>query len=151
MKNLLLTHRSDYTSQGEKPGLSDYMTQKHLHSWPMVEAGFDPMSLSVGFVRSEGQWYPELASPEHSLSQVIPSTDDSMNLFRILDNGSIVLNGSLNYNSKSAFYQLQLKACVSGAGGRAGGPGSVGRAGGLRVVAQTRRRPLLAHRTQVAR
>lgn len=79
----------------------------------MVEPSFDPMSLSVGFVRSEGQWYPELASPERPLSQVIPSTDDSENLFRILDNGSIVLNGNLNYNSKSVFYQLQLKACVS--------------------------------------
>ncbi|XP_041515884.1 cadherin-related family member 2 isoform X1 [Microtus oregoni] len=48
------------------------------------------------------------------IEKVIPSTDDSKNLFRILDNGSIVLNGSLNYNSKSAFYQLQLKACDSG-------------------------------------
>lgn len=95
----------------------------------MVEPFFDP--LSVGFVRSEGQWYPELASPEHSLSQVIPSTDDSKNLFYILDNGAIVLNGSLDYNSKSAFYQLQLKACVSGAGGRTGGSGSVGRARSL--------------------
>lgn len=48
------------------------------------------------------------------IEKVIPITDDSKNLFHILDNGSIVLNGSLNYNSKSAFYQLQLKACDSG-------------------------------------
>lgn len=48
------------------------------------------------------------------LSQVIPSTDNSKDLFRILVNGSIVLNDTLSYNNKSAFYQLELKACVSG-------------------------------------
>lgn len=61
------------------------------------------------------------ASPKCPLSQVIPSTDNSKTLFRILENGSIVLNGSLSYNNKSAFYQLQLKACVSGGVGRARG------------------------------
>jgi cadherin-related family protein 2 len=48
------------------------------------------------------------------VSQVIPSTANSNNLFRILENGSIVLNDTLSYNNKSAFYQLELKACVSG-------------------------------------
>lgn len=48
-----------------------------------------------------------------SVSQVIPSTDNSNNLFRILINGSIVLNDKLSYNNKSAFYQLELQACVS--------------------------------------
>ncbi|KAF3828354.1 hypothetical protein GH733_005051 [Mirounga leonina] len=32
----------------------------------------------------------------------------------IFPNGSIILNGSLSYNNKSAFYQLELKACDSG-------------------------------------
>ncbi|XP_069332256.1 cadherin-related family member 2 isoform X1 [Eulemur rufifrons] len=50
----------------------------------------------------------------YSIEKVIPSTGDSEHLFRILANGSIVLNGSLSYNNKSAFYQLQLKACDSG-------------------------------------
>ncbi|KAM6224215.1 cadherin-related family member 2 [Rhynchocyon petersi] len=36
------------------------------------------------------------------------------NPFLILSNGSIVLNDSLSYNNKSAFYQVQLKACDSG-------------------------------------
>lgn len=50
----------------------------------------------------------------YSIEKVIPSTDDSQHLFRILDNGSIILNGSLSYNNKSAFYQLELEACDSG-------------------------------------
>ncbi|XP_076429495.1 cadherin-related family member 2 [Peromyscus maniculatus bairdii] len=51
---------------------------------------------------------------KYYIEKVIPSTDDSKNLFHILDNGSIVLSDSLSYNNKSAFYQLELKACDSG-------------------------------------
>ncbi|OBS65461.1 hypothetical protein A6R68_05980 [Neotoma lepida] len=51
---------------------------------------------------------------KYYIENVIPSTDDSKNLFHILNNGSIVLNDSLSYNNKSAFYQLELKACDSG-------------------------------------
>ncbi|KAL1784711.1 cadherin-related family member 2 [Sigmodon hispidus] len=51
---------------------------------------------------------------KYFIEKVIPSTDDSKNLFRILDNGSIVLSDRLSYNNKSAFYQLELKACDSG-------------------------------------
>lgn len=69
-----------------------------------------------------------------SVSQVIPSTGNSINLFRILADGSIVLNENLSYNSKSPFYQLELKACVSG--------GASG-VGGLSVVAPAHRRPSL--------
>ncbi|KAI4584138.1 hypothetical protein MJG53_007417 [Ovis ammon polii x Ovis aries] len=50
----------------------------------------------------------------YSIENVIPATEGSEYLFRILPNGSIILNGSLNYNSKSSFYQLELKACDSG-------------------------------------
>ncbi|XP_059948430.1 cadherin-related family member 2 [Mesoplodon densirostris] len=50
----------------------------------------------------------------YSIVKVIPSTDSSEYLFGILPNGSIILNGSLSYNNKSAFYQLELKACDSG-------------------------------------
>ncbi|EQB78205.1 protocadherin 24 [Camelus ferus] len=49
-----------------------------------------------------------------SINEVTPSTDGNKHLFRILSNGSIVLNGSLSYNNKSAFYQLELQACDSG-------------------------------------
>ncbi|XP_049714886.1 cadherin-related family member 2 [Elephas maximus indicus] len=48
------------------------------------------------------------------IEKVIPDTVDNQHLFWILANGSIVLNGSLSYNNKSAFYQLELKACDSG-------------------------------------
>ncbi|XP_023572360.1 cadherin-related family member 2 isoform X2 [Octodon degus] len=51
---------------------------------------------------------------QYYIDKVIPSTPDSEHLFKILENGSIVLNNSLNYNSKSPFYQLELKACDSG-------------------------------------
>nr|XP_054107881.1 cadherin-related family member 2 isoform X2 [Callithrix jacchus] len=50
----------------------------------------------------------------YTIEKVIPSTGDSEHLFWILANGSIVLNGSLSYNNKSAFYQLELKACDMG-------------------------------------
>ncbi|XP_040832163.1 cadherin-related family member 2 isoform X2 [Ochotona curzoniae] len=50
---------------------------------------------------------------EYNLTEIIPSTADRY-LFYILDNGSIILNGSLSYNNKSAFYQLKLVACDSG-------------------------------------
>ncbi|XP_007951169.1 cadherin-related family member 2 [Orycteropus afer afer] len=48
------------------------------------------------------------------IEKVIPDTPDNQDLFSMLVNGSIVLNGSLSYNNKSAFYQLELKACDSG-------------------------------------
>ncbi|XP_045432381.1 cadherin-related family member 2 isoform X2 [Pipistrellus kuhlii] len=51
---------------------------------------------------------------QYFIEEVIPSTEDSKYLFRILSNGSIILNGSLSYNNKSAFYQMKLKACDSG-------------------------------------
>lgn len=51
---------------------------------------------------------------QYFIEKVIPSTANSNNLFRILENGSIVLNDTLSYNNKSAFYQLELKACDSG-------------------------------------
>ncbi|KAM8765860.1 LOW QUALITY PROTEIN: cadherin-related family member 2 [Rhynchonycteris naso] len=51
---------------------------------------------------------------EYFMEEVIPSTGDSKDLFRILPNGSIILSGSLSYNNKSAFYQLELKACDAG-------------------------------------
>ncbi|XP_006884444.1 PREDICTED: cadherin-related family member 2 [Elephantulus edwardii] len=43
------------------------------------------------------------------IEKVIP-----YNPFWILPNGSIILNDSLSYNNKSAFYQLELKACDAG-------------------------------------
>ncbi|XP_063086896.1 cadherin-related family member 2 isoform X2 [Cavia porcellus] len=51
---------------------------------------------------------------KYYIEKVIPSTLDSKHLFKILENGSVVLNDSLSYNNKSAFYQLELKACDSG-------------------------------------
>ncbi|XP_045681184.1 cadherin-related family member 2 isoform X1 [Phyllostomus hastatus] len=51
---------------------------------------------------------------QYYIEGVTPSTGDSKDLFRILSNGFIILNGSLSYNNKSAFYQLKLKACDLG-------------------------------------
>ncbi|XP_060053178.1 cadherin-related family member 2 isoform X2 [Erinaceus europaeus] len=48
------------------------------------------------------------------IKEIIPNTGDNQDLFRILSNGSIVLNGNLDYNSKSSFYQLKLQACDMG-------------------------------------
>lgn len=63
-----------------------------------------------------------------SSAKVIPKTLDNEYVFKILDNGSIVLNNSLSYNNKSASYQLELKACVSRGDSKPGvqtpGPGS---------------------------
>ncbi|XP_045140892.1 cadherin-related family member 2 isoform X2 [Echinops telfairi] len=50
----------------------------------------------------------------YSIEKVIPDTADNQRLFSILANGSILLNDHLSYNNKSAFYQLELKACDSG-------------------------------------
>ncbi|XP_006873557.1 PREDICTED: cadherin-related family member 2 [Chrysochloris asiatica] len=52
------------------------------------------------------------------IEKVLPDTADNQRLFKILDNGSIILNGQLSYNNKSAFYQLELKACDSGENGK---------------------------------
>ncbi|EHB11353.1 Protocadherin-24 [Heterocephalus glaber] len=51
---------------------------------------------------------------QYFIEKVIPDTLDSKYLFKILEDGSIVLNDSLSYNNKSISYQLQLKACDLG-------------------------------------
>ncbi|XP_042523058.1 LOW QUALITY PROTEIN: cadherin-related family member 2 [Dipodomys spectabilis] len=51
---------------------------------------------------------------EYFIEKVTPNSVENQHLFRILDNGSIILNGSLSYNNKSSFYQLELKACDLG-------------------------------------
>ncbi|XP_053575237.1 cadherin-related family member 2 [Bombina bombina] len=47
---------------------------------------------------------------EYAIDEVIPTNSETLHLFYILSNGSIVLNGSLNYNTKSTFYQLKIRA-----------------------------------------
>ncbi|XP_051050205.1 cadherin-related family member 2 [Phodopus roborovskii] len=73
-----------------------------------------PVGSVVFTVRAEDKDTGLAGLVNYSIKKVIPSTDDSKNLFRILQNGSIVLGESLSYNNKSAFYQLQLEACDSG-------------------------------------
>ncbi|KAG8439376.1 hypothetical protein GDO86_005547 [Hymenochirus boettgeri] len=51
---------------------------------------------------------------EAKLYEVIPNNQESINLFYIDKNGSIILNGSLNYNTKSTFYQLNVRAMDRG-------------------------------------
>ncbi|XP_055969020.1 cadherin-related family member 2 [Sorex fumeus] len=57
----------------------------------------------------------DLSGPvNYSIEGVIPNNTESRNLFTIERNGSIILRGKLNYNSKSPFYQLKLKSCDLG-------------------------------------
>uniref|UniRef100_A0A6I8NVX1 Cadherin-related family member 2 n=1 Tax=Ornithorhynchus anatinus TaxID=9258 RepID=A0A6I8NVX1_ORNAN len=63
-----------------------------------------------------------LAPPHHRMvrppdcgpGKIIPNTTENVNLFTVSDNGSIYLNGLLDYNSKSTYYQLQLQAYDGG-------------------------------------
>lgn len=62
-----------------------------------------------------------------SPTQVIPDNAKNFWLFYILPNGSVVLNGSLDY-ATNTFYQLKILAQVGGS--VAGAWGVVGRAAG---------------------
>ncbi|XP_075456893.1 cadherin-related family member 2 isoform X2 [Ascaphus truei] len=53
-------------------------------------------------------------SVTYGIDEVIPKNSETQHLFYILTNGSLVLNGSLNYNSKSTFYQLKIRATDRG-------------------------------------
>ncbi|ETE66163.1 Cadherin-related family member 2 [Ophiophagus hannah] len=46
--------------------------------------------------------------------QVIPNNEESHQLFNILQNGTVVLNGSLSYNNKSTFYRIKIFATDNG-------------------------------------
>uniref|UniRef100_A0A8C5MEH8 Cadherin domain-containing protein n=1 Tax=Leptobrachium leishanense TaxID=445787 RepID=A0A8C5MEH8_9ANUR len=56
-----------------------------------------------------------LVTPTYHIDSVIPNNDDSMYLFSVFQqNGSIALNGTLNYNTLSTFYQLTVRAMDRG-------------------------------------
>ncbi|XP_019693964.3 cadherin-related family member 2 isoform X2 [Felis catus] len=108
----------------------DYEVQKEMHV--IVEDRNDnaPVFQNTGFSTKINETLPvgslvfsvmakdpdteSAGAVVYSIQAVIPSTGDSQHLFRILPNGSIILNGNLSYNNKSAFYQLELEACDSG-------------------------------------
>ncbi|XP_053144892.1 cadherin-related family member 2 [Hemicordylus capensis] len=46
----------------------------------------------------------------YSIEDVIPDDVQNHNLFYILYNGTVVLNGSLSYNNKSTFYRIKILA-----------------------------------------
>ncbi|KAM4676002.1 cadherin-related family member 2 [Discoglossus pictus] len=46
----------------------------------------------------------------YDIEEVIPNNQDSKYLFYITPNGSLFLNDTLNYNSKSTFYQVKVRA-----------------------------------------
>ncbi|OCT88695.1 hypothetical protein XELAEV_18017325mg [Xenopus laevis] len=50
----------------------------------------------------------------YTIDEIIPNDSQSNNLFSILQNGSIILDGTLNYNNKSIFYQLTVNATDKG-------------------------------------
>ncbi|XP_069507571.1 cadherin-related family member 2 [Ambystoma mexicanum] len=51
---------------------------------------------------------------KYSIDEVTPSSAEDRYLFYIETNGSVILNGTLNYNSKSIFYQLKIRATDAG-------------------------------------
>ncbi|KAL8212170.1 UNVERIFIED_CONTAM: hypothetical protein K2H54_040090 [Gekko kuhli] len=48
--------------------------------------------------------------PESQKFQVIPNNETNYQLFYIMFNGTVVLNGSLSYNNKSTFYRIKIRA-----------------------------------------
>ncbi|XP_077182437.1 cadherin-related family member 2 isoform X2 [Paroedura picta] len=46
----------------------------------------------------------------YTIEEVIPNNETNYQLFYILFNGSVVLNGSLSYNNKSSFYRIKISA-----------------------------------------
>ncbi|XP_036607213.1 cadherin-related family member 2 [Trichosurus vulpecula] len=47
----------------------------------------------------------------YTILEVLPNTAENQNLFSILPNGTIILEGPLSYNNKSTFYQVKLQSC----------------------------------------
>lgn len=68
-----------------------------------------------------------------SPTQVIPDNTENLQLFYILNNGSVVLNGSLDY-AKNTFYQIKILAqvrTIQAGGAGLPGKGAVGLTGAL--------------------
>ncbi|XP_063148188.1 cadherin-related family member 2 [Candoia aspera] len=50
----------------------------------------------------------------YKIIEVIPNNAENHQLFNILQNGTVVLTGSLSYNNKSTFYRIKIKATDNG-------------------------------------
>ncbi|XP_026540941.1 cadherin-related family member 2 [Notechis scutatus] len=50
----------------------------------------------------------------YKIIEVIPNNAENNQLFYILQNGTVVLNGSLSYNNKSTFYRIKIFATDNG-------------------------------------
>ncbi|XP_013925416.1 PREDICTED: cadherin-related family member 2 isoform X2 [Thamnophis sirtalis] len=50
----------------------------------------------------------------YGIIEVIPNSAENRQLFNILQNGTVVLNGSLSYNNKSTFYRIKIFAKDNG-------------------------------------
>ncbi|XP_070595066.1 cadherin-related family member 2 isoform X2 [Erythrolamprus reginae] len=50
----------------------------------------------------------------YDIIEVIPNNAENRHLFNILQNGTVVLNGSLSYNNKSTFYRIKIFATDNG-------------------------------------
>ncbi|KAM4819631.1 cadherin-related family member 2 [Thomomys bottae] len=87
-------------------GLSPWVICPSLQTLPVGSVVFS--------VRAVDKDTGQAGSVEYFIEKVIPNSVENQHLFEILQNGSIILNGSLSYNNKSSFYQLQLKACDLG-------------------------------------
>ncbi|XP_041079773.1 cadherin-related family member 2 [Polyodon spathula] len=56
----------------------------------------------------------ENAFVTYSIDEVVPGSAGNQDLFVIERNGDVKLNGTLNYNDKSTYYQLQIRATDNG-------------------------------------
>ncbi|XP_058853087.1 cadherin-related family member 2-like [Acipenser ruthenus] len=56
----------------------------------------------------------ENAFVTYSIDEVVPDNAENHDLFVIERNGDVKLNGTLNYNDKSTYYQLKIKATDNG-------------------------------------
>ncbi|MGH0129996.1 UNVERIFIED_CONTAM: hypothetical protein FKN15_040507 [Acipenser sinensis] len=56
----------------------------------------------------------ENAFVTYSIDEVVPDNAENHDLFVIERNGDVKLNGILNYNNKSTYYQLKIKATDNG-------------------------------------
>ncbi|XP_060096175.1 cadherin-related family member 2 [Heteronotia binoei] len=65
---------------------------------------------SIYTVLAEDEDTGSAGQVSYTIEEVIPNNETNYQLFYILFNGTVVLNGSLSYNNKSTFYRIKIRA-----------------------------------------
>uniref|UniRef100_F6TAF0 Cadherin-related family member 2 n=1 Tax=Ornithorhynchus anatinus TaxID=9258 RepID=F6TAF0_ORNAN len=94
--------------------VEDRNDNKPVFQNPPSSASNDTVGTIVCTVLAEDRDTGSSGLVKYSILGIIPNTTENVNLFTVSDNGSIYLNGLLDYNSKSTYYQLQLQAYDGG-------------------------------------